>query len=1195
MREPAVATRLWAFLLSTSLLVPDPALALRQTGVEEQEIRGQPVSAKQELIETLAPQFRAGAEEADSFIKRYPKINEAFGRHFIESQLADLLWLAETARKTPLTVSEPLVALRDSFGVEWVNDRWAYLIAEIKSGVAQKKYAQLELLSKGLSNLKNSFGIEWIDDRWTDLAALINSEQMSPIYLSRTLSSLKDSFGIKWVNDRWADLAALGKATKTPADFFESLVTLQDSFGIEWVDSQWTNLSTVAKTNEASVALFMLIAHLEKTLGSKWIKAHWLDLAELEMHSGYTYASDLDENAFDALVDSLGIRWVKSHWADLITLGKAVGGNVGDAYKYWLPNLKGFGSKWLSNHWAGIMAIGIAAGDDAAPIFRWTSDSDGTTEKEGSLSNLFMYFGPTWLDGHWTDLVTLAKTAGASTDPLFRFFVTLGNFFGFEWVKNNWERLVENLTRLLVKTTDYNRPRILALLSSQAHLRRLKAANADLLDHLVFYTQILSQEKRIAYQALEGISEGIEKGIVDAALPEQEKDRILVFISKLHNFSPTLYAVYKQGGDQALQTFIEFSEKALRDKVGPEELRQFQQTYTQKGLSGSEVLAATIQIAIPASGASFVNREEIRGLMEKFIAAGDLRNHVPEVLRDRDFGDGDADAITLTAWRLKQRETFDPDKKIARLLNALKHPEGLKPAQRTTVMQEAKTRLKGLLTTYLANREPAGRAAVLEAFYAYARHNDQLGEKIDRIQPDDYQGLNLLEQLFIDKDNLAFLFREVLEEPGNALPQTSIEKGPIANPKNLAKQINGLWRNMRPDKEARIKAMLQAVLPDAAESQLIPLITEKGLQELVRTAVREPSTRPVTPHELIEEFFQDPMGLIQNKMEKFEPQELDRKLSLEFRVVKGIPYGLWGINCGVCIATDLDLWKDPRFFLLAMIDRSTEKVVGFVHLFVPEPGALTVPGIEPSVELLSEVKPGQIYPLIEKALIRVATEGGYKTLDLPTNSTILSNRTDIAREAQRRYASRVVQLPDPIQWNHLPQPYPFQEVYRIWSKEPTALTAAGIEEENQDKLANKAEETSLIEQTVAVYAHPSVAGGALSLIPEKWRLGQVIGLGEDPDEANAGLEVAGRQAAQGRLVLVAVDANFRGRLRLPPKAVVLILNPATLNQVDSRIVAGYLEQLRQQAGRLIIDLSSGFIRFQELPEPASEETLREAA
>ena len=61
------------------------------------------------------------------------------------------------------------------------------------------------------------------------------------------------------------------------------------------------------------------------------------------------------------------------------------------------------------------------------------------------------------------------------------------------------------------------------------------------------------------------------------------------------------------------------------------------------------------------------------------------------------------------------------------------------------------------------NKTPQNKTQALAAFFAYASHNDLLKEKIDRIQGVDYTSLDLLEQLFLDKDNLSVLFSEVLE------------------------------------------------------------------------------------------------------------------------------------------------------------------------------------------------------------------------------------------------------------------------------------------------------------------------------------------------------------------------------------------------------------------------------------------------
>ena len=192
--------------------------------------------------------------------------------------------------------------------------------------------------------------------------------------------------------------------------------------------------------------------------------------------------------------------------------------------------------------------------------------------------------------------------------------------------------------------------------------------------------------------------------------------------------------------------------------------------------------------------------------------------------------------------------------------------------------------------------------------------------------------------------------------------------------------------------------------------------------------------------DIIEELFKEPVGIIQQEKAKFSPQK-QGEIALEFRVVKGIPYGLWGLNAGVCIATDINLWENKNFLLLAMIDKTTYQAVGFVHLFTADINGkriLTIPGIEPSVEFLSQVKVAQAYPLIEDALKKIAQEGNFAGLYIPTNPNLLSNRSDIAEIVSKKYANQKKPLPEEIKWNNLPQPYLFKEVYIVWERDDSA-------------------------------------------------------------------------------------------------------------------------------------------------------------
>ena len=86
--------------------------------------------------------------------------------------------------------------------------------------------------------------------------------------------------------------------------------------------------------------------------------------------------------------------------------------------------------------------------------------------------------------------------------------------------------------------------------------------------------------------------------------------------------------------------------------------------------------------------------------------------------------------------------------------------------------------------------------------------------------------------------------------------------------------------------------------------------------------------------------------------------------------VKGAAFGLHGLTSGVCIAADLPLWKDPNFKLLAITleDETSlaakQQVVGHVHVYEIERDGkkyITLPGINPSPEFLSQVNAKQFY------------------------------------------------------------------------------------------------------------------------------------------------------------------------------------------------------------------------------------------
>jgi len=324
--------------------------------------------------------------------------------------------------------------------------------------------------------------------------------------------------------------------------------------------------------------------------------------------------------------------------------------------------------------------------------------------------------------------------------------------------------LMRRTKQFLLSTSDYNRDRVFNLLKETNILKKIKEKGGDWQKHLQFYVGIMQGHKRLALQILEGLFEAIDARMVSMDLKKEEQNQIQDFIRMTNGFSHILYQFFKDKGKDALLEILAFSEEILDDKAGPDELLAFAQKVSAQGYDGEAILFAVSQKAIPPSGASFVKKQEAQGLWQVYIKSGDFRRHVPEALRALGrFGGGKIQKVT---WQLKDGEMFDPQGKVVSLLAQLRYPDSGKGEDQ--IKEDTQADRKQFIQTLQAfvddieNEEKKNKA--LEDFLAYARHHDQLREKVDQFQGSDYVSIDLLDQLFRDKDNLSVLIREVLEK-----------------------------------------------------------------------------------------------------------------------------------------------------------------------------------------------------------------------------------------------------------------------------------------------------------------------------------------------------------------------------------------------------------------------------------------------
>jgi len=572
----------------------------------------------------------------------------------------------------------------------------------------------------------------------------------------------------------------------------------------------------------------------------------------------------------------------------------------------------------------------------------------------------------------------------------------------------------------------------------QGSLGSLGQRNIAIGRHLELYADVLTTYPKDGYAMLLGIEMGIWRGEIDRMLPEQERARILDCMRQLQCFTPALYTAFASGAP-VQQALSDFRSGLLRDEVGKEEMDAFCQAYDM------ESLVAAVQLAIPAASPRYDDYGMERALLAAYTSFGDRRNDIPRPLRGKDFGGGEADRIHLARWRLGDGMVADEAGKLRAMLSALTRP--VLGGEGTARAHEDEQACRSALRDYLAGDcQAEARKTALDAFFAYVRHGSATAN-VERIDHETHAGLAALEELFADRDalpvELGGVLRQLLRDEPWLIPYVSDGQNPIRNPKALGQQLAGLWCNTQvadQGKVERMSALLRGVSEDEIRTRLLPVLPQDAALHatVVEIGRRSTASRPATVDEIASGMLAEPLKDIRSEIGRFAFRETGAGVTLEFRVVKGIPFGVWSLNAGVCIGKDYALWQKPEFMLLAMFDKETGRAAGFIHLFearIDGKKILAVPGMEPSIPFLSEVRARDVFPLMEKAVVNVAREGGYDAVLLPDDPNILSNRSDIRTLANEAYADRLVELDKKVEWNTVPHDYSFRTAYRIWSRD----------------------------------------------------------------------------------------------------------------------------------------------------------------
>lgn len=170
---------------------------------------------------------------------------------------------------------------------------------------------------------------------------------------------------------------------------------------------------------------------------------------------------------------------------------------------------------------------------------------------------------------------------------------------------------------------------------------------------------------------------------------------------------------------------------------------------------------------------------------------------------------------------------------------------------------------------------------------------------------------------------------------------------------------------------------------------------------------------------------------MRKEMDKFEFSDGGgaEERELEFVVSKKKEHGVAGYNMGVCVTPDEKLWNDPEFMNCIIFDPEIKQAMGGMHLLVRE-NCLCLPGINPSLDVLGQVKNEELFKRMIEYAKKVKEKMGLEKVLIPTALEIFSNRTQI-HEIVRNNNFKKYSLKQEVDFSYNPYGYKFQECFEI--------------------------------------------------------------------------------------------------------------------------------------------------------------------
>lgn len=272
--------------------------------------------------------------------------------------------------------------------------------------------------------------------------------------------------------------------------------------------------------------------------------------------------------------------------------------------------------------------------------------------------------------------------------------------------------------------------------------------------------------------------------------------------------------------------------------------------------------------------------------------------------------------------------------------------------------------------------------------------------------------------------------------------------------KAIAKSVSGIMRNTKMEegqKTDRIKAILQGAgveLEGDIYQQIQSKIETIGdddvmlektvtivIDEILAGAKGATSEAGKISSIIVQKILgADAVG-IEKEMAKWsfiEGAEGGEERKLQFQITKKKLHAVAGLNMGVCVAVDDQLWNKPEFSNVVLFgDDGVAR--GGMHFEVVRDQRrtyLSLPGINPSLTVLREVSGKRLLQAMLDYAKECAKAVGADAILIPTNATIFSNREEL-HGVVREMKLPTKSLSQSHQFSYSPFAYSWRDAYEM--------------------------------------------------------------------------------------------------------------------------------------------------------------------